>query len=321
MNQFISNVSVVPTTLWICFTLGVFILLIVDLSLFGRGAHKMSTKSALLESGLWMTVALLFNGWFAMTYGKELGTEFLTGYLVEKSLSVDNLFVILLVFSAFKIPSQYQHRVLFFGVLGAIFLRAFFILVGAQLLHMFHWILYVFGGILVLTAIKFLVETDEKVDVQESWATRALKRFMPTTTTISGNHFFIFEDGIRKATPLFLALVVIEVTDLIFAVDSIPAVFAVTQDAFVAFASNILAILGLRALYFVLADWVAKLRYLKPGLAAILGFIGLKMLLIDVYKIPSSVSLLVIISVLITAGLSSWYVAKIEEKKIKGDVK
>lgn len=315
MNQFISNVSVVPSSLWITFSIAVFVLLIIDLSLFGKSGHKMSTKSALLESGLWMAVALLFNAWFAMNYGKELGTEFLTGYLVEKSLSVDNLFIILLIFSSFKIPAQYQHRVLFFGVLGAIFFRAFFILVGAQLLHMFHWILYLFGGILVITAIKFLVESDDKKDVQESWGTRLIKRFIPTTNSFNGDKFFIVENGIRKATPLFLALAVIEVTDLIFAVDSIPAVFAVTQDAFVAFASNILAILGLRALYFVLADWVAKLRYLKPGLAAILGFIGLKMLLIDIYKIPSSVSLLVILSILVTAGLSSWYVARIENKK------
>lgn len=317
MNQFISNISVVPTSLWIAFTIGVVVLLIIDLSLFGKSGHKMSTKSALIESGLWMSVALLFNGWFALNYGKVLGTEFLTGYLIEKSLSVDNLFVILLVFSAFKIPSQYQHRVLFFGVLGAIVFRAFFILVGAQLLHMFHWILYVFGGILVITAIKFLRETDDKADVQDSWSTRILKRFIPTTNTFNGHNFFIIENGIRKATPLFLALAVIEVTDLIFAVDSIPAVFAVTQDAFVAFASNILAILGLRALYFVLADWVAKLRYLKPGLAAILGFIGVKMLLIDVYKIPSSVSLMVIMAILVTAGLSSWYVAKMELKRNK----
>jgi len=315
MNQFVSEVSVVPSSLWIGFCIGVFVLLMIDLSLFGKAGHKMSRKSALLESGLWMTVALSFNAWFAMSYGKELGTEFLTGYLIEKSLSVDNLFVILLVFSAFKIPAQYQHRVLFYGVLGAIVLRAIFILIGAQLLHHFHWILYVFGAILVVTAIKFLTESDEKADVQESWSTRLLKRFIPTTTTISGNRFFVIENGIRKATPLFLALAVIEVTDLIFAVDSIPAVFAVTQDAFVAFASNILAILGLRALYFVLADWVAKLRYLKPGLAAILGFIGIKMLLIDIYKISSSVSLLVIMAILVTAGLSSWYVARIEERK------
>lgn len=315
MSNLISHVSVAPTWLWVAFSIGVFVLLMVDLSLFGRGNHAISRKKALIESAMWISVALLFNLWFAYAYGDKLGIEFLTGYLVEKSLSVDNLFVILLIFGSFKIPAAYQHRVLFYGVLGAVVLRAFFIIVGAQLLHMFHWILYVFGGILVVTAIKFLRETDDKLEVQESWSLRLLKRFIPTTTVIKDNHFFIVENGVRKATPLFLALVVIEVTDLIFAVDSIPAVFAVTQDAFVAFASNISAVLGLRALYFVLADWVAKLRYLKPGLAAILGFIGVKMLLLDVFKIPSWVSLLVISSILITAGLSSWYVARIEEKR------
>ena len=315
MNQFVSSVSVVPNWLWAAFSVGIVILLLIDLSLFGKSSHKMSRKSALIESGIWISVALIFNLWFGYAFGKDLGTEFLTGYLVEKSLSVDNLFIILLIFISFKIPAQYQHRILFYGVLGAIVLRAFFIMVGAQLLHHFHWILYIFGGILVATAIKFLFESDEKEDVQESWATRLIKRFIPTTSTIDGNHFFVLENGIRKATPLFLALAVIEITDLIFAVDSIPAVFAVTQDAFVAFASNNLAILGLRALYLVLADWVSKLRYLKPGLAAILGFIGVKMLLMDFIKIPSSVSLLVIFSILLTAGLSSWYVAKLEESK------
>lgn len=315
--NFISEVSVVPESMWIYFSVGILILLFIDLSLFGKSGHQMSRKAALLESGLWMLIALIFNGWFAFTYGKDLGMEFLTGYLVEKSLSVDNLFVILLIFSSFKIPSQYQHRVLFYGVLGAIVLRAIFILIGAQLLHMFHWILYVFGGILVVTAVKFLRESDDKEDVQENFATRLLKRLIPTTNKFDGNKFFIKENGVKMATPLFLALAVIEVTDLIFAVDSIPAVFAVTQDAFVAFASNILAILGLRALYFVLADWVANLRYLKPGLAAILGFIGMKMILIDVYKIPSSVSLMVILSILLTAGLSSWYVARVEQKEFR----
>lgn len=315
MSNLISHVSVAPTWLWVAFSIGVFVLLMVDLSLFGRGNHAISRKKALIESAMWISVALLFNLWFAYAYGDKLGIEFLTGYLVEKSLSVDNLFVILLIFGSFKIPAAYQHRVLFYGVLGAVIFRAFFIIVGAQLLHMFHWILYVFGAILVITAIKFLRETDDKVEVQESWSLRLLKRFIPTTTVIKDHHFFIVENGVRKATPLFLALVVIEVTDIIFAVDSIPAVFAVTQDAFVAFASNISAVLGLRALYFVLADWVAKLRYLKPGLAAILGFIGVKMLLLDVFKIPSWVSLLVISSILITAGLSSWYVAKMEEKR------
>jgi tellurite resistance protein TerC len=315
MNDLMADVSVAPTWLWIAFCAGILILLLVDLGLFGRNAHKVSRKMALIESGAWISVALLFNLWFGATFGKELGLEFLTGYLVEKSLSIDNLFVIFLIFSSFRITEKNQHRVLFYGVLGAIVLRAFFIILGAQLLHLFHWILYVFGAVLVLTAIKFLRETDEKIDVKENWSIRIIRRFIPTTSTFNGHHFFLIEGGVRKATPLFLALIVIEVTDLIFAVDSIPAVFAVTQDAFVAFASNILAILGLRALYFVLADWVGKLRYLKPGLAAVLGFIGIKMLLLDVFKIANWISLLVIFSILTTAALSSWYVARLEGKK------
>ena len=285
MTHIVSDLSIAPTWLWIAFSVGVFLLLAVDLSLFGRGSHKISRGTALLESGLWIAVALIFNAWFAFEYGGELGLEFLTGYLVEKSLSVDNLFVILLIFSAFRIPDQFQHRVLFFGVLGAVFMRGFFIILGAQLIHLFDWVLYIFGLILIVTAIKFLRETDEESDVKESWSVRLLRRIIPTTQSFNGHRFFLIENGVRKATPLFLALIVIEATDLVFAVDSIPAVFAVTQDAFVAFASNILAILGLRALYFVLADLVGKLRYLKPGLAAILGFIGIKMLLLDFYKI------------------------------------
>jgi len=318
MSKFVTDISVAPPWLWIAFTLGILVLLVIDLSLFGRGNHKVQTKAALLESGIWIAIALSFNAWFAMSFGTELGLEFLTGYLVEKSLSVDNLFIILLIFSSFRIPDAYQHRVLFYGVLGAIVLRAVFILLGAHLLNSFHWVLYIFGLILVITAVKFLRETDEKIDAKENWSIRLLKRLLPTTDKFNGSHFFVMEGGVRKATPIFLALVVIEVTDLVFAVDSIPAAFAVTQDAFVAFASNILAILGLRALYFVLADWVTKLRYLKPGLAAILGFIGVKMLLVDFIKIPSWISLLVIFAVLTTAGLSSWYVAKVEERKKTG---
>ncbi len=315
MINFLTDISIAPPWLWIAFTIGVLVLLVIDLSLFGRGNQKVQTKTALIESGIWIATALCFNAWFSMSFGTELGLEFLTGYLVEKSLSVDNLFVILLVFSSFRIPDAYQHRVLFYGVLGAIMLRAVFILFGAHLLNSFHWVLYIFGLILVLTAIKFLRETDVKIDAKENWSIRLLKRFLPTTDKFNGSDFFVVEGGVLKATHIFLALIVIEVTDLVFAVDSIPAVFAVTKDAFVAFASNILAILGLRALYFVLADWVTKLRYLKPGLAAILGFIGVKMLLVDFVKIPSWISLLVIFAVLTTAGLSSWYVARIETKQ------
>lgn len=315
MKEFITEISVAPTWLWISFNIAIFILLLIDLSLFGKGHHKVQTKTALIESGIWISIALAFNLWFSINFGTELGLEFLTGYLVEKSLSVDNLFIILLVFNSFRIPDKYQHRILFYGVLGAVVLRALFIILGAHLLHTFHWILYVFGAILVITAIKFLRESDESVNAQDNWSIKILKKFIPTTAKSEGPDFFIKENNIWKATPLFLALVVIEATDLVFAVDSIPAVFAVTQDAFVAFASNILAILGLRALYFVLADWVSKLRYLKPGLAAILGFIGIKMLIVDFFKIPSWISLLVIFAILTTAALSSWYVAKVEKLK------
>lgn len=319
MDQLISNVSVAPTWLWIAFSVGILVLLFIDLSLFGRSGHQISRRTALIESGIWIGIAIAFNIWFAFNYGKDLGLEFLTGYLIEKSLSVDNLFVILLIFSSFRIRGEFQHRILFYGVLGAILMRAVFIVMGAKLIHNFHWVLYVFGAILVITAIKFLRETDDKIDVGENWSLKLLRKLIPTTTQSSENRFFVIENGVRKATPLFLALVVIEVTDLVFAVDSIPAVFAVTQDAFVAFASNILAVLGLRALYFVLADWVGKLRYLKPGLAAILGFIGVKMLLLDIFKIPSWVSLLVVFSILLTAALSSWYVARVEARKNQKD--
>lgn len=315
MINFLSELSIVPGWLWIAFSLGVLVLLFIDLSLFGRGNHKIKTSMALLESGIWITLALSFNVWFAVAFGAELGIEFLTGYLVEKSLSVDNLFVILLIFSSFKTPVAQQHRVLFFGVLGAIVLRAIFILLGANLIHSFHWVLYVFGFILVVTALKFLREIDENIDAKENWSIRVFKRFFPITDQVDGNRFFLLENGVRKATPLFLALVVIEATDLVFAVDSIPAVFSITQDAFVAFASNILAILGLRALYFVIADLVKNLRYMKPGLAAVLGFIGIKMLLVDFFIIPNWMSLLIIFSILTTASLSSWYVVKIETKR------
>lgn len=318
MGHLISDISVAPAWLWLAFSGGVFFLLLLDLSFFGRSGHKIPPRKALIESGLWISIALAFNAWFAHGYGHELGIEFLTGYLVEKSLSVDNLFVILLIFSSFRIPGEYQHRVLFYGVLGAIVLRGIFILLGAHLLAMFHWVLYIFGLALLITAFKFLRHSDNERDARENWTVRLLKRMMPTTDRIDGHHFFTVEEGKRKATPLFLALVVIEATDLVFAVDSIPAVFAVTHDAFVAFASNIMAILGLRALYFVIADWVSRLRYLKPGLAAVLGFIGVKMLMADLVKIPSWISLLVIFAILFTAALSSWYVGRIERINSSG---
>jgi tellurite resistance protein TerC len=284
----LNSLSIAPTWLWFAFVAGITVLLFIDLSFFKKQQGKTSTKYSLIERA-------------------EAGIQFLTGYLIEKSLSVDNLFVILLIFSSFKIPAKYQHRVLFFGVLGAIAMRGLFIVVGAQLLHSFHWILYIFGAILVFTAYKFIAESmaKQKHEARENWAIRIVRRLIPVSKHMDSDHFFIFEAGRRMATPLFLALVVIEVTDLVFAVDSIPAVFSVTSDAFIAFASNILALLGLRALYFVLAERVSKFRYLKPGLAGILGFIGLKMLAADFVHISSFASLGAIAVILgIAAGTS-----------------
>ncbi len=303
--------SIAPTWLWVSFVAGVVALLFIDLSLFRRHVKKhhgkASTKFSLIESAVWISISLLFNLWIGFQYGSETAVQFLTGYLIEKSLSVDNLFVILLVFTSFKIPAKYQHRVLFFGVLGAILMRGVFIIVGAQLLHTFQWIPYVFGVILVLTAYKFIAESaaQELKKARENWAVRLVRRMMPVSRHISSDRFFVVEAGQRLATPLFLALVVIEVTDLVFAVDSIPAVFSVTRDAFIAFASNILAVLGLRALYFVLSESLSKFRYLKPGLAGILAFIGLKMLATDFVPISSLSSLGVITVILLITGAAS----------------
>ena len=316
--------SVVPSWLWVAFSAGILVLLAIDVSLFGKAQHKdpsHTKRNALIESGLWIAVALGFNFWFGMEFGTKAGVEFLTGYLVEKSLSVDNLFIILLIFNSFRIPKENQHKVLFLGILGALVLRAVFILVGAQLLHAFHWILYVFGAILVFTAIRFLRESDDEIEPEDNWSIKIMKKFVPVTHQLHGSNFFIRENGRRVATPLFMALVAIEAIDLVFAVDSIPAVFAVAEDAFIAFGSNILAILGLRALYFVLADWVQSLRYLKPGLAAVLLFIGVKMLIVEFVKIPSWVSLLVIFGILTTAALSSWYVNRLEEREAQRSAK
>lgn len=311
--------SEVEGWLWPAFILSVVVLLACDLFIFNRKSHVMGFKEAIKWSILWVTIAAAFNIWFGYKYGSDLGLQFATGYIVELSLSVDNLFVMLLIFKSFRIPAQFQHGVLFWGILGAVVFRGAMILVGVDLLHKFDWLLYVFGAILIVSAIKFLFESDEQKDVTESWFVRFLQKHISYTKHIHEDKFFAVENGVRKATPLLVALIVIEFTDIIFAVDSVPAVLSVTRDAFVAFASNILALLGLRSLYFVIADWVDKFRYLKPGLSAILAFVGVKMVIAKWYHVPTHVSLLVIVMVLTTAALSSWYVGRKSdlEKKVK----
>lgn len=233
--------------------------------------------------------------------GNQAGVEWFTGYLVEKSLAIDNVFVFMLIFSAFAVPAKYQHRVLFWGIAGAIVMRAILIAFAGMLLGTFHWIIYVFGAFLILTGIQFLRGGHAAPSLESNRLVRLAKRFYPVTEGYEGQRFFVVRNGVRYMTPLFLVLLLVESTDLVFAVDSIPAIFAVTDDPFIVFTSNIFAILGLRALYFVLAGYLSDLKYLKPGLAAVLVFVGSKMLLIDIFKVPSLVSLAVIVSILAIA--------------------
>jgi tellurite resistance protein TerC len=284
--------------LWIGFTVFVLAMLALDLGVFHRKAHAVTLKEAASWSAVWVGLAVVFNVGVWNWFGSQKALEFTTGYLLEKSLAVDNIFVFLVVFSAFAVPAAYQHRVLFWGILGALVMRAAFIFAGAALLARFHWVMYVFGAILLLTAVKLLRSHGEESDPTESWVTRTYRRFVPSTDGYRGDRFFVKEAGKWLATPLFLVLIIIEVTDLVFAVDSIPAIFAVTSDPFIVFTSNIFAILGLRSMYFLLAGVMEKFHLLKIGLAVVLAFVGVKMLLIDVYKIPILASLAVIVAVI-----------------------
>jgi len=293
--------------LWAGFNLFVLALLALDLGVFHRKAHTVSLKEAAAWSAVWVTLALLFNAALWYFRGPEAGTQFLTGYLIEKSLSVDNIFVFALLFGYFAVPPIQQHRVLFWGILGALVLRAGFILAGAALLAAFHWIIYVFGAFLILTGLKMALARDTGLQPEKNPVLRLVRRLVPVTSGYREGHFFVREQGRWWATPLFLVLVLVETTDLVFAVDSIPAIFAVTSDPFLVYTSNVFAILGLRSLYFLLAGAIQTLIYLKLGLSAILVFVGVKMTITDLYKIPSLVSLLVITALLAVAiGASLW---------------
>jgi tellurite resistance protein TerC len=287
--------------LWGGFTAFVLAMLALDLGVFHRKAHDVSVREALTWSIVWVTLALGFNALVWHWFGPTKGLEFLTGYLIEKALSVDNVFVFIVVFSFFAVPAAYHHRVLFWGILGAIVMRAIFIFAGAALLERFHWIIYVFGAVLVLTGVKLYRERHERMDPGKNVVLRIFKRFVPSVDEYHGQRFTIVQNGRRVATPLLAVLVVIEATDLIFAVDSIPAIFAVTRDPFIVYTSNIFAILGLRAMYFLLAGVMDRFRYLKPGLALILVFVGIKMMIVDVYKIPIGVSLAIVAGILAVA--------------------
>ncbi len=298
-----------PISYWIYFSIGVLVLLVLDLSVFHRKAHRISAREALAWTGFWVSLAAGFNLWVFYRFGSLKAQEFLTGYLMEEALSVDNIFVFVLIFRYFRVKPEYQHRILFWGILGAIVMRLLFILIGGALIKAFHPVLYVFGAFLLFTGFKLLTHKDEiEVDPSRNWALRVFKRHFRTTEEFQGPRFLVKRDGLTYATPLFLVLVVVETTDVVFAVDSVPAIFGVTEDTFIVFTSNIFAILGLRSIYFLLAGMMDAFRFLKVGLSLVLIFIGIKMLAEifgEEYKVSITVSLGVVAGILVTSILAS----------------
>jgi tellurite resistance protein TerC len=282
-------------------------MLALDLFVFHRKAHEVSLREAAAWSVVWITLGLAFGVFVWATRGSQAGGEYLAGYLIEKSLSMDNVFLFAMLFTYFAVPSLYQHRVLFWGVVGAIVFRAIFIVAGASLLESFHFLIYGFGILLLLTGIKMWRATGHSVDPEKNLVLRLVRRVIPITPDYHGQKFFVRHKGALMATPLFAVLVVVETTDIMFAIDSIPAIFAITTDPFIVLSSNLFAILGLRALYFLLAGMIGRFVYLKQGLAALLVFAGAKILLADIYKMPVAVSLGVIVAILaVSIGASLW---------------
>jgi tellurite resistance protein TerC len=287
--------------LWAGFIIFILAMLALDLGVFHRRAHEVSTREALAWSLVWIALALLFNAGIYHWFGRERALEFFTGYLIEKALSVDNLFVFLVLFNYFAVPAALRHRVLFWGILGALVMRALFIVAGTALIAAFHWVLYLFGAFLVFTGLKLLAARDEGIEPERNPVLRLIRRVLPSVPEYHGARFVVRRAGRWFATPLLAVLVMIEATDIVFALDSIPAVFAITRDPFIVFTSNIFAVLGLRALFFLLAGMLGRFRYLKVGLGLVLAFVGVKMLLVDLVRVPIALSLGVIACLL---GLS-----------------
>ncbi|HOW35204.1 MAG TPA: TerC family protein [Candidatus Omnitrophota bacterium] len=294
----------------IWFNLFVVAMLILDQAVFHRRAHVVSMKEALAWSFAWIALALLFNLGIYFYKGPKPALEFLTGYIIEQSLSVDNLFVFILIFSYFKVPSQYQHKILFWGILGAQVMRGIFIFAGVALIDKFHWIIYLFGALLIMAGFKMLSQKDKEIHPERNPVLKIFRRFFPVTRDYEGSSFFAKKEGVWFATPLFIVLLTIETTDLIFAVDSIPAILAITRDPFIVYTSNVFAILGLRALYFVLARIMQLFHYLNYGLCAILVFVGVKMLIGDFYHIPVAVALMVVVATLSVSIIASLILPK-----------
>jgi tellurite resistance protein TerC len=280
-----------PLLFWILFNVFVLVMLALDLGVFNRKAHEISFREAMMWTVVWIILALGFNTILYFWRGTQQAMEFFTGYLVEKALSVDNIFVFIMIFSYFQVPKAYQHKVLFWGILGALVMRAIFIFAGVALIEKFHFTIYIFGALLIFTGYKMFGHKKIRIEPDKNPLIRAVKKFLPVTSELKDDKFFVLIDGKRFITPLFLVLLLVETTDLIFAVDSIPAILAITQDQFIVYTSNVFAILGLRSLYFALAGIADRFWLLSYGLAIILVFVGIKMLLIDVFKIPIEWSL------------------------------
>ncbi|QIL75510.1 TerC family protein [Hymenobacter sp. HDW8] len=300
---------------WVGFNVFVLAMLMLDLLVFNRKAHVVKMREALGWSAFWIALSLTFNYLVYRTMGEQAGLEFLTGYLIEKSLSVDNLFVFLLIFSYFKVPQQYQHKILFWGIIGALVLRAVFILVGAALLAKFHFLLYVLGAFLIYTGIKMATSGSEpEIDPDNNPVVKFLSRYMPITSKIEDGRFFVRKENLLFATPLFVVLVMVETTDVVFAADSIPAILAVSRDTFIVYTSNVFALLGLRALYFALEGLMRLFHYLHYGLSLILIFIGFKLLITDYLHIPMAISLGVVGFILVISVILSLVLPKKEKE-------
>ena len=292
---------------WVIFSLIIIVMLALDLGIFNKKSHEIKLKEALLWVVVWISLAMIFNLIVLSQFGKTKALEFLTAYVIEYSLSIDNIFVFIMVFSFFSVRKEYQHKVLFWGILGAVIMRAVFIFAGVALINRFHWIIIIFGAFLVFTGLKMLLQKEEaKVDPEKNSLVRLFRKFLPVTDQLHGDSFFVRKDGKNYATPLFIVLLIIESTDLIFAVDSIPAVLAISKDTFIVFTSNIFAILGLRSLYFAVSGIMGLFRYLKVGLAFVLTFVGLKMLAAYFhFEIPVTLSLSIIVLILLLSIIAS----------------
>jgi len=303
-----------PLIFWILFNIFVLLMLALDLGVFHRKTHEVSLKEALTWTFVWISLALVFNAIIYFWRGQQQALEFFTGYLVEKALSVDNIFVFVMIFTYFQIPSKYQHKVLFWGILGALIMRVIFIFAGVALIEKFHFTIYIFGALLIYTGYKMFSHANVKINPEKNPLIIFFRKYMPVTQHLHEDRFFTRIDGKRFATPLFLVLLLIETTDLIFAVDSIPAILAITQDQFIVYTSNVFAILGLRSLYFALAGIIYRFWLLSYGLAIVLVFVGLKMVLIDVYKIPIELSLVFIATVIAASIILSFRIPKPADK-------